>query len=76
MKGGISTDLLPLVSVSLKAEGFSGVNDVSPTRRNDEPIFVTEKVGFCGQLTLAVVAETRDAGCLPPRLRLMSSALL
>lgn len=45
----------------LTAEDIPGVNDVSPTGRNDEPIFVTDKVEFWGQPMFAVVAETRDA---------------
>lgn len=45
----------------LTAEDIPGVNDVSPTGRNDEPIFATEKVEFWGQPMFAVVAETRDA---------------
>ncbi|TDT75645.1 xanthine dehydrogenase molybdenum binding subunit apoprotein [Litoreibacter halocynthiae] len=45
----------------LTAEDIPGVNDVSPTGRNDEPIFATEKVEFWGQPIFAVVAETRDA---------------
>ncbi len=45
----------------LTADDIPGVNDVSPTGRDDEPIFVTEKVEFWGQPIFAVVAETRDA---------------
>lgn len=45
----------------LTAEDLPGSNDVSPTGRNDEPIFATEKVEFWGQPMFAVVAETRDA---------------
>ncbi|WP_281857274.1 xanthine dehydrogenase molybdopterin binding subunit [Litoreibacter halocynthiae] len=45
----------------LTAEDIPGVNDVSPTGRNDEPIFATEKVEFWGQPMFAVVAKTRDA---------------
>ncbi len=45
----------------LTAEDIPGVNDVSPTGRNDEPIFATEKVEFWGQPMFAVIAETRDA---------------
>jgi len=45
----------------LTAEDIPGVNDVSPTGRNDEPIFATAKVEFWGQPIFAVVAETRDA---------------
>ncbi|MFV2052374.1 xanthine dehydrogenase molybdopterin binding subunit [Aliiroseovarius sp. YM-037] len=45
----------------LTAEDIPGVNDVSPTGLNDEPIFATEKVEFWGQSMFAVIAETRDA---------------
>ena len=45
----------------LTADDIPGVNDVSPTGRNDEPIFATDKVEFWGQPMFAVVAETRDA---------------
>ena len=45
----------------LTADDIPGVNDVSPTGRNDEPIFATKKVEFWGQPMFAVVAETRDA---------------
>ncbi len=39
----------------LTAEDLPGSNDVSPTGRNDEPIFATEKVEFWGQPMFAVV---------------------
>ena len=45
----------------LTADDIPGVNDVSPTGRDDEPIFATEKVELWGQPMFAVVAETRDA---------------
>ncbi|GGA27231.1 xanthine dehydrogenase molybdopterin binding subunit [Neptunicoccus cionae] len=45
----------------LTAGDIPGENDVSPTGRNDEPIFATDKVEFWGQPMFAVVAETRDA---------------
>ncbi len=44
----------------LTAKDIPGVNDVSPTGLNDEPIFATEKVEFWGQPIFAVVAESRD----------------
>ena len=52
----------------LTAEDIPGVNDVSPTGRNDEPIFATDKVEFWGQPMFAVVAETRDAARRAARL--------
>ncbi len=45
----------------LCAADIPGVNDVSPTGRDDEPIFATDKVEFWGQPMFAVIAETRDA---------------
>ncbi|MBW4983650.1 xanthine dehydrogenase molybdopterin binding subunit [Mameliella sp. CS4] len=45
----------------LTAEDIPGVNDVSPTGRNDEPVFPTEKIEFHGQPLFAVIADTRDA---------------
>ncbi len=52
----------------LTADDIPGVNDVSPTGRNDEPIFAAEKVEFWGQPMFAVVAETRDAARRAARL--------
>ncbi|MEM7319723.1 MAG: molybdopterin cofactor-binding domain-containing protein, partial [Pseudomonadota bacterium] len=45
----------------LTADDVPGVNDISPTGLNDEPIFPTDKIQFHGQPLFAVVAETRDA---------------
>ncbi|MDB9804452.1 xanthine dehydrogenase molybdopterin binding subunit [bacterium] len=45
----------------LTAQDLPGSNDISPTGRNDEPIFATEKVEFWGQPMFAVIAETRCA---------------
>ncbi|WP_458792911.1 xanthine dehydrogenase molybdopterin binding subunit [Yoonia sp. MH D7] len=45
----------------LTADDLPGSNDVSPTGRDDEPVFAVEKVEFWGQPMFAVVAETRDA---------------
>ncbi|SFT57689.1 xanthine dehydrogenase molybdopterin binding subunit [Sedimentitalea nanhaiensis] len=45
----------------LTADDIPGTNDISPTGRNDEPVFPTETVEFHGQPLFAVVAETRDA---------------
>ncbi|WP_073250886.1 xanthine dehydrogenase molybdopterin binding subunit [Shimia gijangensis] len=44
----------------LTAADIPGHNDVSPTGRNDEPVFPTEKIEFHGQPLFAVVADTRD----------------
>lgn len=45
----------------LTAEDVPGVNDISPTGLNDEPVFPTETIQFHGQPLFAVIAETRDA---------------
>ncbi|MCV6824533.1 MULTISPECIES: xanthine dehydrogenase molybdopterin binding subunit [Halocynthiibacter] len=45
----------------LTADDIPGANDISPTGRNDEPVFPTEKIEFHGQPLFAVIAETRDA---------------
>ncbi len=45
----------------LTADDIPGVNDVSPTGLNDEPIFARGKVEFWGQPVFAVIAQTRDA---------------
>ena len=45
----------------LTAEDVPGVNDLSPTGLNDEPVFPTETIEFHGQPLFAVIAETRDA---------------
>ncbi len=45
----------------LTAGDIPGVNDVSPTGRDDEPVFAEGKIEFWGQPMFAVVAETRDA---------------
>ncbi|WP_417423246.1 xanthine dehydrogenase molybdopterin binding subunit [Hoeflea sp.] len=37
-----------------------GVNDISPTGRDDEPVLATDTVLFHGQPVFAVIAETRD----------------
>ena len=42
------------------AADIPGENDVSPTHRDDEPVFATDLVQFAGQPLFAVAAETRD----------------
>ncbi len=56
------TDVLatPGVIGVLTAEDVPGVNDISPTGLNDEPVFPTDLIQFYGQPLFAVVAETRD----------------
>ncbi len=45
----------------LTAADVPGENDLSPTGRNDEPVFPEGLVEFHGQPIFAVIAETRDA---------------
>ena len=45
----------------LTHEDIPGVNDISPTGLNDEPVLVEEKVEFLGQPVFAVIATTREA---------------
>jgi len=52
----------------LTAEDIPGINDVSPTGLNDEPVFAVDTVKFWGQPVFAVVAETRDAARRAARL--------
>ncbi|MDK3074462.1 xanthine dehydrogenase molybdopterin binding subunit [Sedimentitalea sp. JM2-8] len=44
----------------LTAEDVPGVNDISPTGLNDEPVFPTDLIQFHGQPLFAVIAESRD----------------
>ena len=50
----------PGVVAVLTAADIPGVNDISPTGLNDEPVFAVDSVEFHGQPVFAVVAETRD----------------
>jgi len=45
----------------LTAADIPGHNDISPTGKNDEPVFPTEKTEYHGQPLFAVVADSRDA---------------
>ncbi|MCK0150141.1 xanthine dehydrogenase molybdopterin binding subunit [Marivita sp. S6314] len=44
----------------LTADDVPGVNDISPTGLNDEPVFPTDLIQFHGQPLFAVIAETRE----------------
>ncbi|NKB52403.1 MAG: xanthine dehydrogenase molybdopterin binding subunit [Rhizobiaceae bacterium] len=44
----------------LTADDIPGINDISPTHLDDEPVFPTETIEFWGQPLFAVVAKTRD----------------
>ncbi len=56
------TDVLaaPGVVGILTAEDVPGVNDISPTGLNDEPVFPSDTIQFHGQPLFAVIAESRD----------------
>ncbi|MCL3883183.1 xanthine dehydrogenase molybdopterin binding subunit [Marivita sp. GX14005] len=56
-----AVEAAPGVLGVLTVRDIPGVNDVSPTGRDDEPIFAEDKVEFWGQPIFAVIAETRDA---------------
>ncbi|MEY8099270.1 xanthine dehydrogenase molybdopterin binding subunit [Falsihalocynthiibacter sp. S25ZX9] len=60
----------------LTADDIPGVNDISPTGQNDEPVFPTEKIEFHGQPLFAVVAETRDAARRAAELAVMDYEVL
>ena len=42
----------------LSAADIPGSNDVSPIGKHDDPVFVTDRVEFAGQVLFAVAAET------------------
>ena len=48
------------VMAVLTGADVPGVNDISPSGRNDEPVLATDIVLFHGQPVFAVIAETRD----------------
>ena len=50
----------PGVVLVLTGADIPGANDISPTRRDDEPVFAEDVVQFHGQPIFAVVAGTRD----------------
>ena len=58
----------PGVIEVLTAADIPGHNDISPTGRNDDPVFAGDLVEFLGQPVFAVVAETRDAARRAARL--------
>lgn len=51
---------MPGVVGVLTAKDIPGINDISPTGQNDEPVFPTDKIQFYGQPLFAVIATTRD----------------
>ncbi|MEQ8481716.1 MAG: xanthine dehydrogenase molybdopterin binding subunit [Hoeflea sp.] len=61
----LSMDLEPVrnapgVVAVLTGADVPGVNDISPSGRDDEPVLATGEVLFHGQPVFAVIAETRD----------------
>src|SRR5215813_4607390 len=48
----------PGVVLVLSAADIPGSNDVSPIGKHDDPVFVTDRVEFAGQVLFAVAAET------------------
>ncbi|WP_373235755.1 xanthine dehydrogenase molybdopterin binding subunit [Cohaesibacter celericrescens] len=61
----IDLDLTPCLAMDgvvgvLCADDIPGVNDISPSHLDDEPVFVTDTCEFWGQPLFAVIAETRD----------------
>eukprot|EP01035_Chromulina_nebulosa_P055780 gene55780-76448_t len=44
----------------LTAADITGINDVSPGGRHDEPLIATDRIEFHGQMVFAVAAETRE----------------
>ncbi len=60
----------------LAAGDIPGVNDISPTHRDDEPVFATDRLLFAGQPLFAVAAETRDQARRAARLAVVESEAL
>lgn len=58
----------PGVVAVLTGADVPGVNDISPTGRNDEPVLATSEVLFHGQPLFAVIAQTRHAARRAARL--------
>src|SRR5690606_17641991 len=61
----VSVDLDPVRAVPgvvgvLTAVDIPGARDISPTHKEDEPVFAGDRVAFHGQPLFVVVAETRD----------------
>ena len=48
------------VELVLTGDDVPGHNDISPTRRNDEPVFASDEIQFHGQPLFAVAARTRE----------------
>ena len=50
----------PGVVLVLTGKDMPGINDISPSHRNDEPVLAEGKVEFHGQAVFCVIAETRE----------------
>ena len=64
----------PGVVAVLTAADIPGKNDISPKDIDDDPLIVTERVMFHGQVALVVVAETRDQARRAARLARFQTA--
>ncbi len=58
------------------ADDIPGMNDISPTHRDDEPVFATDRILFAGQPLFAVAAETRDQARRAARLAVIKTESL
>ncbi|MDJ0937923.1 MAG: xanthine dehydrogenase molybdopterin binding subunit [Kiloniellales bacterium] len=58
------------------ADDIPGMNDISPTHRDDEPVFATDRILFAGQPLFAVAAETRDQARRAARLAVIETESL
>ena len=58
------------------ADDIPGMNDISPTHRDDEPVFATDRILFSGQPLFAVAAETRDQARRAARLAVIETESL
>ncbi len=58
------------------ADDIPGINDISPTHRDDEPVFSSDRILFAGQPLFAVAAETRDQARRAARLAVIETETL
>ncbi|MDJ0944376.1 MAG: xanthine dehydrogenase molybdopterin binding subunit [Kiloniellales bacterium] len=58
------------------AADIPGTNDISPTHRDDEPVFASDRLLFAGQPVFAVAAETRDQARRAARLAVVETEAL
>ncbi|MFI5408025.1 xanthine dehydrogenase molybdopterin binding subunit [Kaistia sp. UC242_56] len=67
-----SVRAVPGVVGVLTAADIPGARDISPSHKNDEPVFAVDLVAFHGQPLFAVVATTRDIARRAARLAKVS----